>query len=267
MLSIIRKLERSHSRSGYKYIAYDPRSRNAYRVIYKKVRSPPMFTLFEAAMCLLQHTRPETRSTAPVSMPKAGSRQGKTSNPTRSRAPRASKPPRPTREACTLSEPCAKALSDAGSHSAASWMSKPSVRFSKDCDYFGARILMARQDQPDGVLGVIKEWHPCARASFGVVFDDKRDRIFYEDLLCKGRTDWVIVDWEDDLWNTVELRPKCSVCFHPLEQGAAAWTRCVGCGANEPGVSAASMGKRTRTNDPYRCTKIDYAEWGDGDSD
>ena len=254
MLSILRKLEPSRSQSGYKYISYNPRSRNAYRVVYKNFRSAAMFTLFEAAMCLLQHRRTETSSTAaPVAAANPRSRQG---HATRYRAPRTvSKPSKPKRSLSP--KQCAEGVGST-STSAASWMSKPKVKFSNDCDYFGARIRMARRDQPNGALAVIKEWHPFARASFGIVFDDKPDRIFYEDL--HRKSEWVIVDWEDDLWNTAELRPKCSVCFHPLEQGADAWTRCVGCGANEPGVSAASMGKRTRTNDPYRHTKIDYAE-------
>lgn len=144
MLTILGKLEPSRSQSGFKYIANDSRSRNAYQVIYRKFRSPPMFTLFEAAMCLLQHTRLETPSTAAPAATR-GSRRGNASHSTRSRAPGgASRPKRGS----SSSKPCAKGV---GSTSAASWMSKPKVKFSKaDCDYFGARIRMARQDQPDG---------------------------------------------------------------------------------------------------------------------
>ena len=121
--------------------------------------------------------------------------------------------------------------------------------------------MLRRRDKPNGALAVIKEWQPFSVQSFGVVFDDKPKQVFYEDLLRRGRNDWSIVPWEDDdIWNTSALRPACATCFHPLGQGAAAWTRCVGCNAMEPGVSSASMGKRVRSNDPYRNEAINYTE-------
>ena len=124
---------------------------------------------------------------------------------------------------------------------------------------------MIRRDAPDGVLAVIKEWHPFAQAEYAVVFDDKPSQTFYEDLLRKGRKDWVAQEWEGDVWATSHLRPICPVCGHPLSQGADAWTRCIGCGAMEPGVSSATMGKRVRTNDPYRRDHVDYTDGHEDD--
>ena len=232
MLSVLDKLERSRARSGYKYIAYDPRRRSAYCVCYKKQRSRAVSTLHEAAVDLL---RMQDIST--------------------SHAPRSSVPP-------ALAAPAlaAPALAASGGVSAAQWMSKPRVNFSSDCELFGARIRLIRRDRRDGALAVIKEWHPCAEAGFGVVFDDKPDRVFYEDLLRKGRRDWVVIPWEANVWNTANLRPACCKCFHPLGEGASAWTRCVGCGSMEPGASSASMGKRTRTTDPYRANPVNYTD-------
>lgn len=126
-----------------------------------------------------------------------------------------------------------------------SWIRKPTVNFNtKSCNLFGARIRMR------GRLGVIKSWTPCSHM-FGVVFDDKPDKVFYEDLVRKSNA-WTIVDWEGTVWETQDLRPMCPACGHPLGVGLAAWTKCVPCGQMEPGATSTEMFSRMRTGDPYR---------------
>ena len=83
-------------------------------------------------------------------------------------------------------------------------MMKANVHFKSSCALFGRRIDIA------GRIGVIQSWTPCANAPFGIVFDDKPEKVFMEDLLRKGRKDWKIVKWEDDdIWETQNLRPMC----------------------------------------------------------
>ena len=126
------------------------------------------------------------------------------------------------------------------------WMSKPKVCFPKNrCDLFGCRILVANR------RGVIKSWTPCGVADFGIVFDDKKDHVYMEDLYRKS--DWKIVDWEDEnIWNTQHLRPMCPQCGHPLSTGAAAWTKCLPCGHMEPGAASTEVLARLRSDDPFR---------------
>lgn len=132
-------------------------------------------------------------------------------------------------------------------YKADAWMSKPNVSFPVNkCDLFGCRIRVGNR------LGVVKSWTPCAAADFGVVLDDRLDHVFMEDLFRKGRSDWTVVDWEDDIWNTQHLRPMCPQCGHPLGTGAAAWTKCLPCGHMEPGVASTDVLARLRSDDPFR---------------
>ena len=124
------------------------------------------------------------------------------------------------------------------------WVKKARLRFNtKASDMFGARIRM------HGRLAVIKSWTPCSH-SFGIVFDDNQDKVFYEDLALSKK--WKIIDWEGDVWHTANLRPMCPTCGHPLGVGIAAWTKCMPCGQMEPGASSTGMFSRLRSGDPYR---------------
>lgn len=142
---------------------------------------------------------------------------------------------------------------------AADWMNKSGVNFQVDaCDLFGKRIM--KFGKCPEALAVIKCWTPCAKAAFGVVFDNKPEKVFYEDLLRKNRTDWRVVEWEDDIWETQNVRPMCPQCGHPLLDGRYAWTRCTACGYMEPGVSSTELLGRLRTGDPHRKPIMCYAE-------
>ena len=130
------------------------------------------------------------------------------------------------------------------------WMHKAGVHFmTSACDLFGKRIMMTHKNKEK--LAVIKCWMPCAVAGFGVVFDEMPDKVFMEDLLRPGRKDWRVVPWEDDEWQTQDLRPMCPQCGHPMRDGQAAWTKCMPCGQMEPGVASTGMFSRVRS-DPYR---------------
>ena len=144
-------------------------------------------------------------------------------------------------------------------------MQKPEVHFSEDVHLFGARILMKR----GGVMkkAVIKAWLPCADASFVVVFDDEPNRHFFEDLRKKKKGEWVEISWEGELEETSDLRPMCPTCCIPLAKGAAAWTRCHGCGAPEPGATSFAPGKRVRNDDPFRNIEKSYADDENDDDD
>ena len=149
-------------------------------------------------------------------------------------------------------------------------MDRTGVRFDKDaCDLFGQRIMMRPSPRAPFVPAVIKSWSPCARAAFGVVFDHAPDKVMEEDLLRKGRNDWKVVDWDGDIWETMETRPSCPSCGHPLGIGREAWTRCTACGEMEPGCSAHGMLSRTRTArcDPYRAHAVSYVEGDESDED
>lgn len=108
---------------------------------------------------------------------------------------------------------------------------------------------------------VIKAYQPCAAAPFAVVFDDRPNLVFYEDLLRRGRRDWRVEEWEsDDLWETSQLRPMCPGCGHPLGVGRSSWTVCRSCHHMEPGANSTAMLRR-RSSDPYRQPRIDYAQF------
>ena len=143
----------------------------------------------------------------------------------------------------------------------AAWMQKPGVKFSGGaCDLFGQRIRMSRTRRELPSLAVVKEWMPCADAGFGIVFDENPGVVLYEDLLRRGRSDWTIVEWEGDEWETMKLRPMCPQCGHPLGIGRDAWTMCSACKYPEPGAASTSMLSRLCTNDPNRRNRPVYRE-------
>lgn len=143
----------------------------------------------------------------------------------------------------------------------AAWMLKAGVKFSGSaCDLFGERILIPRHPGRAPSLAVVKQWMPCAEAGFGIVFDEQPDVVLYENLMRRGRSDWKIVQWEGDEWDTLTLRPMCPQCGHPLGTGRDAWTICQACNYPEPGAASTSMLTRLRTNDPNRRARPNYSE-------
>ena len=132
------------------------------------------------------------------------------------------------------------------------WMTKPKVSFSENVQLFGARIMMKR-GRSNHRPAVIKAWNPIDPSIFVVVFDDRSDIQYSEDLI-KLRKRWYRIPWDDDVEATAELRPMCPECGIALGEGAAAWTQCHGCGRPEPGAMSWNMGSRIRGNDPYRYT-------------
>jgi len=145
------------------------------------------------------------------------------------------------------------------------WMDKPGVKFDKDaCDLFGKRIEMDLNGTREPA--VIKAYTPDARAPYGVVFDSQPDTTRWENLLRPGRTDWQEIGWGgDDLADseTAHLRPVCPRCGVALDEGRAAWTKCLACGECEPGVNAAKVISRMNKDDPYRCPPPAYGESDD----
>lgn len=215
-------LQSTRNKSGYKYVIHDNRTKaraKPWSVSYKGYRSAGFSTAREAAkhVAIKLLSLSKNIRAPPATM--------QTTNAVVTPAPNHT----------------VNALPD-------TWMIKPNVRFDvPSCDLFGNRIEIA------GRIGVIKAWDPCAAASFGVVFDDKPDKVFMEDLFRKGRKDWKIVEWEDDdIWETQDIRPMCPRCGHPLGTGTAAWTKCLPCGHMEPGVSSFEVLSRLRTGDPFR---------------
>lgn len=199
------------SKSGFKYVIFDSRSRSRMKpwsVNYRGYRSRGFARPVEAAKHLVEIMTPKVSSQTVGAAPPL---------------------PKPTK------------------HPPDAWIKKKGVRFNtKACNMFGARIRM------HGRLAVIKSWTPSSH-TFGIVFDDNPDKVFYEDLVKQSKT-WNMVDWEGDVWETQELRPMCPTCGHPLDVGLAAWTKCVPCGQMEPGASSTAMFSRLRNGDPYRCT-------------
>ena len=230
------------SRSGYKHVIYDSRAKNKpWSVSHKPYRSRGFATAKEAAIhqALRLQRQPDggkrqiPKKAAPLPVKKAG----------------------PVVDALVPDAAAAVSATPAP----ADWMRR--VRFDgAACDSFGARILMKPSKREAPLLAVIKSWLPCSPAPFGVVFDHKPNLVYQEDLLRKGREDWTPVDWEGDIWETLELRPMCPKCGHPLDVGRNAWTRCTGCGEMEPGAAAVDMHTRKRSDDPYRRKAISYAE-------
>ena len=147
-------------------------------------------------------------------------------------------------------------------------MSKPNVSFPrKNVDLFGARIMMQR-GKSTFLPAVVKACDPCDSAPMVIVFDDRRSLAYREDLFkLPGR--WYRIPWEDDMvvGSTAPLRPICPQCGIALGEGAAAWTRCHGCYASEPGVMSCDMGARVRGDDPYRKTTLNYNEFHEEEED
>lgn len=129
---------------------------------------------------------------------------------------------------------------------------------SKKSHLFGQRILMKRGDT--WYPAVIKSWTPCDVADFEVVFDDKPSIVYREQLTRRGRKDWIISNWTGDVWETIDLRPLCPQCGHPLGTGHDAWSSCLGCDQEQPGVSSSTMFGRLRTDDPHRRKLVSYKE-------
>jgi hypothetical protein len=213
-------LTSSRSKSGYKYVIHDSRSKaraKPWSVNYKGYRSAGFATPREAAIHVaakIQIAIKSNKQTTAMQL-KAVATGG------------------------TITK--AAAPVDA-------WMSKPNIRFDvAGCDLFGRRITV------NGRRAVIKSWSPCAQAAFGIVFDDQPNTVFMEDLCRKGRSDWQLVEWEDDdIWETQDIRPMCPQCGHPLGVGSAAWTKCTPCGHMEPGAASTEVLKRARCGDPFR---------------
>lgn len=136
---------------------------------------------------------------------------------------------------------------------------KNTKKFANGMHLFGARIQITIRKQVR--LAVIKAYLP--QNTFVVVYDDKPDTTYNEDLLASGRKNWKVVDWEGDIWDTIDLRPMCPQCAHPLGTGVSEWTRCKHCGLPEPGCSSASTLNRLRTNDPFRKNIVNMTEQDD----
>ena len=116
-------------------------------------------------------------------------------------------------------------------------------------------------------MAVVKSYQPASYAPYGVVFDGEDQQTYDEDLMRKGRTDWIKVQWEGDVVETAELRPLCPNCGIALGEGRRAWTVCTHCGHMEPGIASTGMLNRLRTSrsDPYRRPLVNYADNDDAD--
>jgi len=146
-----------------------------------------------------------------------------------------------------------KQLKANGTTGADAWMFKPNVHFDTDrCALFGHRIKISKKRHMPKELAVVKRFQPCASEQFGIVFDTSPKSVFDYDLFRKSCPSWEVADWEGSIWETMELRPMCPRCGHPLDTGRAAWTQCPNCGESEPGVNAAYMYHRIRSDDPFR---------------
>ena len=132
-------------------------------------------------------------------------------------------------------------------------------RYANGMDLFGARIEVTIRKNVR--LGVIKAYLPSQ--TFVVVYDDKPNLTFNEDLLRSGCKNWKIVDWEGDIWDTMDKRPICPQCAHPLGIGASEWSCCKRCGFPEPGCTSANTLNRLRTNDPFGRNSPNMAEHDD----
>ena len=213
----------TRSRSGYKYVIYDGRSKarsKPWSVNYKGYRSAG----FESPLKAAKHLSTKLEAAGFESSLKAAKHLSTKRKAITSPSPPAKRPTGPPND----------------------WMISTKLHFDKSsCDLFGRRLMIDRR------LAVIKAWTPCAAAAFGIVFDDQPDKVFMEDLF--RRSGWKLVDWEDDdIWETQDLRPMCPQCGHPLGVGSAAWTLCIPCGHMEPGAASTQMLSRLRSGDPFR---------------
>lgn len=279
--------------SGFQHIAYDAKQSNPYQVKVQLYRSARFSTLYEAKSDLLNYLK-----TVSVTLMQSGRTRSQTTpcavnkwhprskvdkcTPAKRGKPRSTKKrvkkrvkkrgmnpsaklkttKKPDSNLSNLS-PQPSLSSPLSSVPADSWMQKPEVHFSDDVHLFGARILMKRK----GIMkkAVIKAWLPYAPAPFVIVFDDEPDKHFFEDLRKKNPNDWREIPWEGDLEETSEYRPICPRCCIVLEKGAAAWTRCHGCGTPEPGATSFAPGKRVRVYDPFRNIETSYVDDDDDD--
>ena len=248
----------SRSKSGYKYVIHDPRkaaAKKPWSATHKGFRSRGFGTARECAAHLattkgwyaterpIQKPKgPRLPATVPTVPTPAATVPVPTVPTPAATVPMPTVPTAPTSTAPTPTAPTAPL--DA-------WMTKPGVKFKTDaCDLFGQRIMMYHDNVEKAA--VIKSWTPSATAAFGVVFDDMPEKVFREDLQRRGRSDWRIIHWEADEWQTQDLRPMCPGCGHPMLEGRAAWTRCTPCGQMEPGCASTELLSRIRTGDPYR---------------
>lgn len=136
---------------------------------------------------------------------------------------------------------------------------KNTKKYANGIDLFGARIQVTIRKKVR--MGVVKAFLP--QKTFVVVYDDKPDITYNEDLLGSGRRNWKVIDWEGDIWDTMDKRPICPQCAHPLGTGVSEWSRCKHCGFPEPGCSSANTLNRLRTNDPFRKSVPDMTEYDD----
>ena len=263
----------SRSASGYRHILVDLRQSKPYMFVYKGYRSERHSTLTNVADAYIDYLRrdaPETLAhrTRSQTAVRGASRPAAKKPSSEQKVVKSQKlSKRQTRKVSRQDRDVewvprgkyAKIESIAKPKPAAadSWMRNGAVSFPvRECELFGARIVMRRRDKPEGAMAVVKAWSPCSNAPYTVMFDDdvlaNRQREYHEDLLGMRYGDWRRVDWEDDISMTLHLRPLCPSCGHPLGEGAVAWTRCLGCGTAEPGVMSCSMGSRIRGDDPNR---------------
>ena len=163
--------------------------------------------------------------------------------------------------ACTLalflSSVSANSSSSSNNDKRDEWMRKPGISFPTDAGtLFGARISVLRNYAKKPVLAVLKSWSPIMN-TFGVVYDDKPDKVYNQNLRTMK---WLRVEWEDDLFETSDLRPLCPGCAHPLGEGLQEWTFCKICGFNEPGCMSHTLLQRMNNDDPYRKTRVNYRD-------
>ena len=245
----------SRAKSGYMYVSHGKRTKKPWVARYQGYRSSGFSQPVEAALHLARYVA--SADAVPV-RPKNTATRNRTKKSTTNKAPKPLATSSCTHVTPTISKPATDSLPPP-----AAWMDKPNVRFAQDrCALFGRRLSMRRGKQ--WFPAVVKAWTPYAKAQFSIVFDDIKT-VFVEDLFRRGRNDWKVVEWEDDIWSTSDLRPMCPQCGHPLGEGNEAWTLCTKCGFNEPGVSSTAMLSRLRTADPFRNLAIDYHVDGEGD--
>ena len=279
MIDSLSSLVPSRSASGYRHILVDVRQHKPYIFVYKGYRSERHSTLLDVADAYIDYLCRD----APETLAQVGRTRSQTAVRDVSR-PVAKKPS--SEQKLVKSQKVFKRQTSKVRNSrrivdrdlewvprgkyakiesiakpkpaaADSWMRNGAVSFPvRECELFGARIVMRRRDKPEGAMAVVKAWSPCSNAPYTVMFDDdvlaNRQREYHEDLLGMRYGDWRRVDWEDDISMTLHLRPLCPSCGHPLGEGTVAWTRCLGCGTAEPGVMSCSMGSRIRGDDPNR---------------
>ena len=137
----------------------------------------------------------------------------------------------------------------AAQRSRAAWMTeRTSVQYREAADLFGRRIRVRRSGELR--LAVIKSWLPYNTSPFGVVFDDTPEKTMMIDLKRLGARNWELLEWEGDIWDTMDLRPLCPSCAHPMGTGREAWTVCSTAAVASLGAARISSppGRRARTS-------------------